>query len=342
MAQVETDSLDKPQSSGCSKKQSPLDVDEIDFENDENPLQWKPFRRWLYVALLSWMAFVMYDLHSRLFLYLTLKRTLGDIGFTPSLALVLSDFNVSASDPISSFAVSIYGLGSLAGNLFGPQLSEVYGRLPILHISNGTFIILAVACALSPNIGTLVTFRFIHGIAAAVIWTLGPAMVGDIFIQEKRGLGMSIYSAGQLIGPVAGPVFDGYLAQAKGWRWIFWLIAILSGADFIPAVVFMKECYGPVILSRKAQRLRRTSGIMSLRSKYEKPTLKSSRVELCEAIVRPAKMFFLIHMVTMISLYLALAYGYIWIIFTRMNIMYGTVYGFSQGAVGLTYLGLGM
>lgn len=266
---------------------------------------------------------------------------MGDIGFTPSLALVLSDFKVSASDPISSFAVSIYGLGSLAGNLFGPQLSEVYGRLPVLHISNGFFVLFAIACALSPNMNTLVAFRFIHGIAAAVIWTLGPAMVGDLFVQEKRGLGMSIYSAGQLIGPIAGPVFDGYLAQSRGWRWIFWLIAILAGADFIPAIMFMRESYPPVILSRKARKLRLKTGNMFLRSIFDEETPKSSRQELLQAIIRPTKMFFLMPMVSMISLYLALGYGYIWILFTRMNIMYGTIYHFSQGAVGLTYLGVG-
>lgn len=38
---------------------------------------------------------------------------------------------------------------------------------------------------------------------------------------------------------------------------------------------------------------------------------------------------------------MALAYGYMYIIFTRLSIIYETIYGFSQGLIGLTYLGIG-
>jgi MFS family permease len=37
---------------------------------------------------------------------------------------------------------------------------------------------------------------------------------------------MSIYSMGPLMGPVVGPIAGGYLAEAAGWRWIFWVISM--------------------------------------------------------------------------------------------------------------------
>ena len=37
---------------------------------------------------------------------------------------------------------------------------------------------------------------------------------------------MAIWALGPLMGPVIGPVAGGYLAQAKGWRWIFWVLAM--------------------------------------------------------------------------------------------------------------------
>lgn len=37
---------------------------------------------------------------------------------------------------------------------------------------------------------------------------------------------MAIFAMGPLMGPVIGPVAGGYLAQAAGWRWTFWLITI--------------------------------------------------------------------------------------------------------------------
>lgn len=38
---------------------------------------------------------------------------------------------------------------------------------------------------------------------------------------------MAIFGAGPMMGPVAGPIIGGFLSQAKGWRWVFWLLSIL-------------------------------------------------------------------------------------------------------------------
>lgn len=40
---------------------------------------------------------------------------------------------------------------------------------------------------------------------------------------------MSMYSVGFLLGPAVGPVAGSFLAAAKGWRWVFWLLLILVG-----------------------------------------------------------------------------------------------------------------
>jgi MFS family permease len=40
---------------------------------------------------------------------------------------------------------------------------------------------------------------------------------------------MSLYTLGPVIGPAIGPVGGGFLAQAMGWRWVFYLLIILAG-----------------------------------------------------------------------------------------------------------------
>ena len=50
--------------------------------------------------------------------------------------------------------------------------------------------------------------------------------IADLIVQERRGGAMAIWAMGPLVGPVVGPVCGGFLSQAEGWRWVFWLLAI--------------------------------------------------------------------------------------------------------------------
>ncbi len=47
--------------------------------------------------------------------------------------------------------------------------------------------------------------------------------------------------------PSFGPVIAGVLAQKLGWRWIFWLLVILTGSYFIVLVLFMPETQRKIV-----------------------------------------------------------------------------------------------
>lgn len=66
---------------------------------------------------------------------------------------------------------------------------------------------------------------------------------------------------------VLGPVIGGFLAASKGWRWTFWLLAILGGFCSVSAFVIMSETHPKVILERKTASLRADTGNHHLRSK---------------------------------------------------------------------------
>jgi len=108
--------------------------------------------------------------------------------------------------------------------------------------------------------------------------------------QENRGAAMAAFSVGPLLGPIIGPVAGGFLAQAKGWRWVFWLLVILAGVLTLTMLAFARESYAPIILSRKVQRLRKETGNDQLRSKLD--TGLSPSDYLKRGILRPSKMLF--------------------------------------------------
>ena len=88
------------------------------------------------------------------------------------------------------------------------------------------FIVFTVACGVSSNLNMLIGWRFLQGTFGSCPLTIGGGTISDMIIQEKRGGVMAIWALGPLMGPVIGPVAGGYLAQAKGWRWVFWVIAM--------------------------------------------------------------------------------------------------------------------
>lgn len=151
---------------------------------------------------------------------------------------------------------------------------------------------------------------------------------------------MAVWSIGPLLGPVVGPIIGAYLTEAKGWRWDFYLIAILAGVCAIGMAIFLRETYAPVILDRKAKKLRKETGNPLLRSKLD--TGLPPRERFLRCIVRPFKMLFLSPIVMLLSLYIAVIYGYLYLLFTTITEVFIGTYNFSQGSVGLAYLGIGI
>jgi len=103
---------------------------------------------------------------------------------------------------------------------------EIYGRSPLYNGTNVLFVIFTVACAVSSNLNMLIGFRLLQGMAGSAVITLGGGTVSDLFVQEERGKAIAIWSICPLLGPIVGPVIGGFLSAARGWRWVFWVLAI--------------------------------------------------------------------------------------------------------------------
>lgn len=123
--------------------------------------------------------------------------------------------------------MSVYLIGFCAGPLLVAPLSELYGRLYISHVSNVLFLIFAVACALSTDLNMLIVFRLFLGLSGCTPLTVGGGTIADTIPQDKRGMALSIWALGPLMGPALGPIIGGFLSQAMGWRWVFWLLSMM-------------------------------------------------------------------------------------------------------------------
>jgi len=130
------------------------------------------------------------------------------------------------------------------------------------------------------------------------------------------------------------------LAQAKGWRGVFWVLTIISGTFSALCFIFLRESYAPIILQKKTRHLQKETGNMELRSKLDAGL--SAKDYFFHSIVRPAKMLIFSPIVLSTSIYVAVVYGYLYLLFTTFTLVFERTYGFSSGSVGLTFVGLGV
>lgn len=101
----------------------------------------------------------------------------------------------------------------------------------------------------------------------------------------------------------------------------------------------MRETYSPILLSRKAARLRKETGNDRLHTKV---ILPSSYKVIIVAIARPLKLLILAPIVTTLSLFVAYSLGLMFILFTTFPSVFEEQYGFSVAVSGLAYLGFGL
>ncbi|CAK7233151.1 hypothetical protein SCUCBS95973_008497 [Sporothrix curviconia] len=293
-------------------------------DDPANPYNWPTWHKALNCSLISALTFI---------------TPLASSIFAPGVPELMAEFH-SDSNELAAFVVSVYVLGFAFGPLLIAPLSEIYGRNIVYHVCNVCFIAFVVACALAPSLNCLIVFRFLSGIFGSCPLTNGGGSIADMVSQEHRGAAMAAFSVGPLMGPIIGPVAGGFLASAKGWRWVFWLIVIISG--FLSTVFFfsMRETYAPLLLESKAARLRKETGNPLLRSKLDAGL--SPRDYFKRGIFRPLKMLAFSPIVLIFAIYMAIVYGYLYIMFTSVTEVFETTYGFSTNTVGLVYLGLGV
>ncbi|RYP75276.1 hypothetical protein DL771_002496 [Monosporascus sp. 5C6A] len=269
----------------------------------------------------------------------TFLSSLASSIFAPGIPQVLEDFK-STSSELGSFIVTVYVIGYVFGPLLIAPLSEIYGRSPLYLSCLGLFVVFNVACALAPSLPALVAFRLFAGLGGSAPLALSVGTIADIIAYKNRGKVAAVWNVGPMLGPIIGPIAGGYLIEAKGWRWSFWLVAIASGAVFIFSLFFLRETYAYAILNRRVSRLRKQTGNPYLRSALYQGG--SAIEKLKKAIIRPTKMLTCSPTILLISFIMFLFYGYFYLLFTAMPVFLQAEYGFSTGSIGLTYIGPGV
>ncbi|KAL4941624.1 hypothetical protein BDV06DRAFT_194032 [Aspergillus oleicola] len=213
-----------PPTKKTSNGQIVLDPQPDDSRND--PLNWPVWRR--DAALLSLGFYCL----------------MGG-GMTPVLAAgfnqVSEDYNVDTQKV--AYTTGLYMLGLGIGSVIMSPTAILWGKRPVYILGATLFILSAVWCALSPNYPSLVVARIFQGIAVSPVECLPSATIAEIYFLHERAYRVGIYTLLLLGGKNLVPLVSAAIIESLGWRWVFWIVAIIVGACLVLIILFLPETF---------------------------------------------------------------------------------------------------
>jgi DHA1 family tetracycline resistance protein-like MFS transporter len=161
------------------------------------------------------------------------------IPVAPQLVMQLSGASLADAAPIAGWLTLAYASMQFIFSPILGNLSDRYGRKPILLASLAALSVDYVLMGLAPTLAWLFVGRIIAGIAGATFSTAN-AVVADIIPPDQRakyfGLNGAAWGMGFIVGPVVGGLLGGY-----GPRIPFFAAAVFTAINFLIAVAVLKE-----------------------------------------------------------------------------------------------------
>jgi len=118
-----------------------------------------------------------------------------------------------------------------------------------------------------------------------------------------------------------GPLVGGYLAEAGGWRWLYWIQLILSAVVWVLITFTVPETYAPRLLADRAKKLRKETGDSKYVTEQDLDSRPFSQ-QLTIFLLRPFQLLFQELIVFFISLYMSVLYGLLYMFFVAYPIVY--------------------
>jgi multidrug resistance protein len=286
----------------------------------ENPKNWSHVYKWYCTMVVAVTCFVV---------------AFSSSVITADIAGMTKEFGVS--DEVGLLTITVFVVGFGVGPMAFAPLSEVYGRRVIYGSTLLLATVFVIPCAVSKNIATLIVCRAIDGIAFSAPMTLVGGTLADLWNNDERGVPMAAFSAAPFVGPAIGPLVGGFLSDAAGWRWLYWIQLILAFVVWVLITFTVPETYAPTILARRAKKLRKETKDDSHVTEQDLD-LRPMSERLGIFLLRPFQLLFTELIVLLISLYMSVLYGLLYMFFVAYPIVFQEGKGYSAGITGLMFI----
>ena len=144
----------------------------------------------------------------------------------------ISIVNVAMPQMLGEFGVTLdaitwvpvaYSIAEILLATMAAWCSLLLGRKRFYILSFSLFTAASVLCGLARSLEMMIVARVLQGLGGGGLIPVSQAIMLETFPEEERGMAMAIYSMGVVVAPTVGPVLGGWLTDAYGWPWIFYV-----------------------------------------------------------------------------------------------------------------------
>ncbi|QJX00317.1 DHA2 family efflux MFS transporter permease subunit [Frigoriglobus tundricola] len=148
----------------------------------------------------------------------------------------LSAANIDSEWVITSYLAANATILPISG-----WISAHIGRKNYFLLSILVFSISSALCGLATNLGQLILFRVVQGLAGGGLQPSSQSILLDSFPPEKQGAAQTLFGIAALVGPIVGPTLGGYLTDNYSWRWIFYINAPVGVAALVACYFLLDD-----------------------------------------------------------------------------------------------------
>lgn len=153
--------------------------------------------------------------------------------------------SLGADFPAMQWVLDAYALTLAAFLLTAGSLADAWGRKRVFVFGFALFTAASWACGMAGDALTLNLARGAQGVGAAVLYAVGPALIGHEFRGRARGAAFGLFGGVSGLAIALGPVIGGALTSGPGWRWIFLVNIPVGLVGILVTVLRVRESRNP-------------------------------------------------------------------------------------------------
>ena len=160
-------------------------------------------------------------------------------GIIPAYETIAEDLGVTLHQTtyLTSIQIAVIGVAPL----FWRPLSTRYGRRPIFIISLIGSLCFNIGCAKTTTYASMAACRALVSFFIAPPAAVGTAVVVETFFKHERAKMMGVWTLLLTVGIPVAPFIFGFVTYNVGYRWIYWIFAIINGVQLLLYTFFGPE-----------------------------------------------------------------------------------------------------